>query len=154
MKTHSKKLIVSAVALAVLLVAGAAVALWSSTGTGSGRATALSAQSVTVTASTGTADLYPGFADGDVYFTLTNPNPYEITFTSMTSGTVTSSNVGACPSSNVTVGTATGLSLVVAANSTSGALSIADVAAMDSAAPDGCQGVSFDVALTLTGTQS
>lgn len=142
------------VAVVVVAIGGIAMALWSATGTGSGRATATSAQSVTVTASTGPGDLYPGFTAGDVYFTLTNPNPYAVTFTSMTAGTVTSADPTACPSANVTVTGATGLSLTVAANSTSGQLSIADVASMASAAPDGCQGMSFDIALTLTGSQS
>ena len=114
----------------------------------------VTAVTVTVTAVTGTADLSPGFVDGDVFFTLTNTNPYPVTFTSMASGAVTSSNTGACPSSNVTVdASATGLSLTVAANATSATLSIPDVVNMLAAAPDGCQGKTFDIVLTLTGSQ-
>jgi hypothetical protein len=134
--------------------AGTAYALWSSTGTGSGRAATLSAQTVTVTAVTGTADLYPG-ATGQLSFTLTNPNPYPVTFTAMTPGTVTSSNPAQCPSSNLTVGTfASGLSLTVAANATSATLSIPAAATLALSAPDGCQNKTFDVVLTLTGSQS
>ncbi len=147
---------IAAIVGAFVGVAGAGIgyALWSANGTGSGRAAAVSAQSVTVTAVTGAADLYPGFTQGDVFFTLTNPNPYPVTFTAMASGAVTSSDIPNCPSSNVTVATtATGLTLNVAANATSATLSIPNVVTMIGAAPDGCQGKTFDIALTLTGAQ-
>jgi hypothetical protein len=155
LKRSRKLLFAAGIMGGVLALSGVALALWTSTGSGSGRAQSLSAVGVTVTATTGTADLYPGFANGDAYFTLTNTNPYPIRFTSMTSGTVTSSDTTACPSSNVTVdGSASGLTLDVAANSTSAPLSIADVVNMDVAAPDGCQGKTFNIALTLTGSQT
>ena len=141
------------IALTVMLTAGLAVALWTANGTGSGNARALTAQTITVNATTGTADLYPGFTGGDVHFTLTNTNPYAVTFDSMTPGAITSSNPGSCPASNVSASSATGLSLPVGANATSGAQSIANVVSMDSGAPDGCQGVTFTIALTLTGSQ-
>lgn len=141
------------IALTVMLTAGLAVALWTANGTGSGNARALTAQTITVNATTGTADLYPGFAGGDVHFTLTNTNPYAVTFDSMTPGAIISSNPGSCPASNVSASSATGLSLPVGANATSGAQSIANVVSMDSGAPDGCQGVTFTIALTLTGSQ-
>ncbi len=146
-----------AITFATLLIAGAgtaAWAMWTASGSGSGRAQSLTAVTVTVTAVTGAADLYPGFVDGDLRFTLTNTNPYPITFTSMASGAVTSSNTVACPSSNVTVdASASGLSLTVAANSTSATLTILDVVNMIAGAPDGCQGKTFDIVLTLTGSQ-
>ena len=138
----------------VLTGGGIAAALWSANGSGPGQAKALSAQSLTVTAATGAADLYPGFTGGDVFFTITNPNPYPVTFTSMTAGTVTSSNPGACPSANVSVANATGLSLAAAASSTSGTQSIANVVTMAAGAPDGCQGATFTINLTLSGSQS
>jgi hypothetical protein len=148
-----KKIVVSAVAAAVGLTLGAAYAMWSADGTGSGSASALTAETVVVNASTGAADLYPGFADGDVHFTLTNDNPYPVTFTASTAGDVTSSNPSGCPASNLTVDAARGLTLTVAAGRTSGEQSIADVVTLDGDAPDACQGVTFTVALTLTGTQ-
>lgn len=151
MKTSKKFAVIGAVGS--ILVAGTVAALWSANGAGGGQAKALTAQSVTVNAAVGAADLYPGFSAGDVYFTLTNTNPYPIEFTAMTSGAITSSNAGACPASNVTVASASGLSLTVAANATSTSQSIADVVSMGSAAPDGCQGVTFTIALTLTGSQ-
>jgi hypothetical protein len=155
MKRKRSILIVTSIAAGAVLAGGVALALWSSTGTGSGRAKALSSVTVTVTASTGTADLYPGYTLGDATFTLTNTNPYAITFTTMTTpGAAVSSDATACPNLNVTAIGKTGLSLVVAANATSAPLTITDVVTMIAAAPDGCQGKTFDIALTLTGTQS
>ena len=152
---RSLKFVLAAALIVGGVAAGSVVlALWTSSGTGSGNAKALSAVTVTVTASTGVADLYPGFTGGKVFFTLTNANPYPVSFASMTSGAVTSSDQTNCPASNVTVGTASSLSLPVAANATSAQLSIANVVSMASAAPDGCQGVVFTVALTLAGSQT
>jgi hypothetical protein len=149
-----KKIVAGLVIVGGVTAGGTAYALWSSTGTGSGRAVTLSAQTLTVTAVTGTADLYPG-ASGKLSFTVTNPNPYPVTFIAMTPGTITSSNPATCPSSNLTVATfPSGLSLAVAANATSPTLSIPAAATLALAAPDGCQNKTFDVALTLTGTQS
>ncbi len=74
----------------------AAAALWSANGSGSGTARSVTAQPITVNAATGAADLYPGFNGGDVHFTLSNPNPYPVTFDAMTPGAITSSNP-ACP---------------------------------------------------------
>jgi hypothetical protein len=152
MSWKRKSILVAAVG--VITLGGIAAALWSATGSGSGRARAATAQSITVSATTGAADLYPGFTGGDLFFTLTNPNPYGVTFSAMSAGSVTSSDPTSCPASNVTVSSATGLSLPVAGSATSGTLSIANVVSMASAAPNGCQGVTFDVAVTLTGTQT
>lgn len=149
-------------ALAVLFSATVVFALWTGQGTGSGRARATTAVTATVTPvnctpSPACNDLYPGFVNGDVYFTITNPNPYAITFTDMTAGAVSvdAGHAAACPASSITVDSpVTGLSLVAPASSTTAQLSIADVVTMILAAPDGCQGASFDIALTLTGAQS
>ena len=148
------KFVAVATAFAVVSGGGVAYALWSANGTGPGQTKALTAQSITVTAVTATADLYPGFTLGDVFFTMTNPNPYPVTMTSMAAGTITSSSPGTCPSANLTVAAASGLSLAVGANATSSTQSIVDVASMVVGAPDGCQGVTFSIALTLSGTQS
>jgi hypothetical protein len=149
-----KKLVSVLVTLGIVGAAGTAFALWSANATGSGSAKALTAQTVTVNAATASADLYPGFTGGDLTFTLTNNNPYPVTFTAMTAGTVTSLSPVACPASNLTVNNATGLSLVAPANSTTASLTIADVATLASGALDGCQGVGFTVALTLSGSQN
>jgi hypothetical protein len=152
--TQGRRRKIAAVAAfaAVAAGGGAAWALWSAGGSGSGQASALTAQSITVTAAAGPATLYPGATDGDVTFTLTNPNPYPVELASMTAGAITTSNP-ACASSNITVAPAAGLALAVGPNATSGVQTIADVVSMSAAAPDACQGVTFTIALTLTGSQ-
>jgi hypothetical protein len=159
---RKRTFVIGGAALAVLVSAGIAFALWSAQGTGSGRASATTAVEATVTPidctpSSTCVDLYPGFTDGDVYFTITNPNPYDITFTEMTAGdiTVDADHAAECPATSITVESpVTGLGLVAPANSTTGQLSIADVVTMIASAPDGCQGATFDIELTLTGEQS
>lgn len=151
-RNRKKKIAAIAAATTMVMGGGVAWALWSASGSGSATATALTAQTITVNAVTGSASLYPGASDGDLSFTLTNPNPYPVQFTSMTAGTVTSGNPS-CAASNVTVLPATGLTLNVGANSTSSTLTIPNVVSMASAAPDACQGVTFTIALTLTGSQ-
>ncbi len=153
--SSSRKKRIAAIAAFTALTAGGGVAwgLWSAAGAGSGRTTALTAVSVTVTAAAGPASLFPGATNGDIAFTLTNPNPYPVQFTSMTPGAITSSNAGACPVSNVSVAGATGLAITVAGGATSATQTISDVVSMIAAAPDGCQGVQFTIALTLSGAQ-
>ena len=154
MLSYKKTLVIALATVGLVTAGGLAWATWSANGTGSGRGQSLTAVTVTVTAVSGAADLYPGFSNGDVYFTLTNSNPYPVRFTAMSSGTVTSSDIPNCPSANVTVdATASGLTLDVAAGATSGTLSIVDVVNMAPAAPDGCQTKTFTITLTLTGTQ-
>jgi hypothetical protein len=150
----SKKVVVGLIIGAAAVTAGAAVAMWSSSGSGAGNAKALTPVNITVTATVGAADLYPGFTQGDVFFTSANPNPYPVTLTAMTSGTVTSGDPTNCPASNVTAANATGLTLLVPAGATTQAGSIANVITMLSTAPDGCQGVVFTIPLTFTGTQT
>jgi hypothetical protein len=157
-----RTIVFGGVALAMLVSAGAVFALWSAQGTGSGRARATTAVTATVTpvncaATPGCVDLYPGYTNGDVYFTITNANPYNVTFTGMTAGAITVDALHAadCPASSITVTSpVSGLSLVAPASSTTAELSINNVVSMISTAPDGCQGASFDISLNLTGTQS
>lgn len=144
---------VAAVAFGATIVVYAA---WSAAGSGTGSAKALHAQGVTAAAGSGAADLYPG-GTGTLYYTLTNPNPYGITFSSVTFGTVVSSDSVNCPATNVTASTAT-LNLTtspvtVAAGASGVAGSFAGTITMSHSAPDGCQGVTFTVPITLTGTQ-
>jgi hypothetical protein len=153
MNRRKKILAGGAILATVALAGGAAFAAWSSDGGGSGRARSIEAVDAVINPANGTADLYPGFDEGDVYFTIDNPNDYPITYTTMTAADVTSSDETACAASNVTVDGATDLALV-APPGTSTQLSIADVVSMDLAAGDGCQNQSFDVELTLTGAQS
>jgi hypothetical protein len=150
-----KKLFVALVAVAVLAIGGVAVAAWTASGTGSGRAKALTAVDSTVTeditASNASPDLYPGFTDGDIFVQVDNPNPYAVTFTSFAAGTVTSS-VPACVAF-VSVDDSGAISMSVPANSPAVSRTIPDVVSLDHAAPDACQGATFTIPLTLTGSQ-
>jgi hypothetical protein len=149
-KLFSRRMGVTTALVLGALIVSVAFAAWTSTGSGSGRAKSLSAQNSTVTARTGAADLYPGFTNGDLYFTVNNPNPYDVTFTSATFGAVTSSDTTACPSSNVTVdASASDLSLTVPAGSAGTDLQIDDVVNMLADAPNGCQDKTFEIVVTL-----
>jgi hypothetical protein len=150
-------------ALGVVL-AGAAVAYasFSATGTGSGHATAVTAQSIPITAAScpGNGDLYPGGPAGAICFTLKNPNPYTVTFTSVTylpSNTPIVAGSASCAAANVSIATGAPTTLAtpltVAPGQTTGTLSIPGVIQMASTADDGCQGASFDVPITLNGSQ-
>jgi hypothetical protein len=157
-RINRRPLVLAGVVVAGLVAGGIAFAAWSSSPTGAGRSQARTAVDLTVNAVTGAADLYPGTTQGDVHFTLNNPNPYPVVFTSMApAGPITNSVAGdaaACPPAHVTLTGATGLSLTVAANSTSPTLTIPDVVSMALAAPDGCQGKSFEIPMTLTGASA
>jgi hypothetical protein len=153
--SRKKKFAVLTGVLAALAAVGIAFAAWTGTGTGQGRARSVTVSAATVNPVNGTADLYPGYTQGDLYFTITNNNPYPITFTSMTPGTLSTTNPVGCPADpNISVSSASGLSLVAPANSTTGTLSISNVVSMDAGAGDGCQNQSFDIDITLNGAQS
>lgn len=145
--------------LAIGAVGGVAVyptalASWGGTGGGAGQARAPSAQTVTVDAAVGGDDLYPGFTGGDVFFTVSNPNPFPLTFTSMTPGSLNSSDPIGCPASNVTASSKSGLGIAVGGGATTPTLAIADVVSMSAVAPDECQGIVFTVSFTLDGVQT
>jgi hypothetical protein len=159
LKVHARKtLAASVVVTAVLVISALAYAAWTSSGVGHGRAGAATPVVLTVNAATGTADLYPGTTSGKASFTITNTNPYPVTFTTMTLGSAITNTVPAdataCPPTNVSAIGATGLSLSVTANATSPMLSIPNVISMASTAPDGCQGKTFEIPFTLTGASA
>jgi hypothetical protein len=107
-----------------------------------------------VSPANGSADLYPGFTEGDLAFTVVNPNDYPVNFTDMEAGTVTSSDEAGCPGATwVTVDDADELN-VYATPGESETLTIADVVTMDADAPSECQNLYFDVTVTLNGFQT
>jgi hypothetical protein len=140
----------------VLSSAGVALGLWPASGSGSGSTGALTAQSITVNAAPSpTADLFPGSV-GALQFELSNPNPYPVSLTSVVYGAVTSSNQAACPASHLTTAAdgVLGTPINLAANATATAASISGAITLAVLAPSGCQGVTFTVAVTLSGTQA
>jgi hypothetical protein len=152
---NKRRFAVLAAATGLLTLGGGiAFAAWTATGAGTGRAAATNAGLVTVNVASGVPDLYPGATDGDLYFNLDNPNPYPVTFTAMVpgSGGVVSSNEESCPATNVSLAPTSSITVAVGAEATT-ATSIADVVSMDEGAPDGCQGVTFDFSVVLSGAQ-
>jgi hypothetical protein len=104
-------------------------------------------QPVHVSVVSGMSNLYPGFT-GDITLKLVNSNPFPVTLDSMTAS-VTSASPANCPGSNISVAPATGLALSIPASATRTAL-IPGVLSMAPTAPDGCRGVAFNVAFSLS----
>jgi hypothetical protein len=150
---RKQKVVSIVVAGAILAGGGIAYSQWTATVDGYGEAKATSAQSLTVEAASGTADLYPGFAGGDVHFEITNPNPYPVTYTQMTVNSVTTNNTD-CPPGSIVVTSPASFSLRVATSADPVPESIDDVVEMLFGAPDECQGATYTISLTLTGSQS
>jgi hypothetical protein len=131
-----------------------AFAAWTAGGTGNGYSKATTAQNLTtvdVSAST-TAQLYPG-GTGDLKLSVTNPNPYAVTVTSVAgSGTITSDKGAACNSATgVTYTNQTGLTQAVGAGATA-TFTLTGSVAMSNSSDNSCQGGVFTVPVTLTGT--
>ena len=158
-KGFSRRFVATTALTAGALVMGVAFASWTATGSGSGTAKAVTAtaSAVTTDPSGATADLYPGKTGGTLYFKVDNPNPYAVQFTSASLGSITSSDPANCPatSANISVeSSVTGLAINVPANTTTPvSRSISGVVGMPASAADGCQGVTFTIAITLSGTQ-
>jgi hypothetical protein len=144
---------------AIVATAGAALAVWTVSGSGSGSGAATVANNLTVTALTPSgpaASLYPGGPAGSVYFQVANPNPFAVTITGLAWGTPTSNNPTTCPNSNISLDPAapTSVSISIPANATaSTAYQIPNVLDLSHGAPNGCEGVSFNVPVTVTATQ-
>jgi hypothetical protein len=147
------------VATAVILgtSSGSAYAYFTTLGSSSGSGAVYNPLSVTASAASANPDLLPG-GTGSAYFTLTNPNPFPVSFNQLTSATVASDNTANCPSANVTIAATLPYpispSIVVGADTTSGTLSLPGLVKLSASAPSTCQGVTFTVTLTLSGATS
>jgi hypothetical protein len=158
-----KRFINRKLAVAVIAVAFAGVGLvyaaWTTNGTGSAYAkagTAAAISTVDVSASTA-ATLYPGVS-GDVLIKLDNPNPYPVTVTAITGNGTIAADAGhsGCTTTGVTFTNQTGLSLSVPAKSggVDGTLqsTLTGAASMSNASLNACQGATFTIPVTLSGT--
>ncbi len=137
---------------------GIAFATWSVNGSGEGGAAATVVQNLVVTAITPSgagAALYPGGPAGWVYMTIHNPNPFAVTVTGISWGTPLSTDTTTCPNANISLdpGAPSAINVPIAANTTSAAVQVFNVLDLAHSAPDGCQGVGFDVPVTVTGVQ-
>ena len=156
----------------LLFGGGVAVASWTATGTGQGSARAASVSGLVVTAGSPLGALYPLPADttpatgygsgtvGSVSTTVANPNPFPVTITSATVGSVTSSPLGGrtCAAGSVLPTSSAPIALsppvTLAAGSAPTAVTVPGALYMVSTAEDGCQGASFSVPVTVTGASA
>ena len=133
----------------VLLLAGAvAFAAWTSNGTGTGTATARSAQALTITVTPATG-LFPT-GTVNVPFTVTNPNPYNVTLSKITLKTITVDKPGC--TATVVSGADLPNTDVIPAGTTTASRNFP--VTMSNAAEDACQGAVFTLTLQATGASS
>lgn len=151
---------VAAMTVFLMMFAGIAYAFWSTTGAGSGNNQTSSNIASTVTASVSPgadSELWPGNTTAaDLHFTVDNPNPYDITFTSATVGTITGSGTCLATDFLATPGSITLTTpLAVPAGATSvagtvpGAIKLLNLPENQ----DDCQNVVISAVVNLTGTQ-
>lgn len=153
---HRRKLVTGLLTLLVLGVVGLVYAAWTTNGSGSGYAKAGTAQALTtvdVSASTA-ATLYPG-ANGDVLIKINNPNPYSVRVTDLAgNGTVAAdSGHATCVTTGVTFTDQHSQTIDIAANSQTQA-TLTGAAHMSNASDNGCQGATFTIPVSLTGTSN
>ena len=148
-----------AVLVAVMATVGLVYAAWTTNGTGNAYTKAGSAQAIgtiDVSAST-TATLYPGVT-GDVLIKLDNPNPYAVTVTAISGNGSITADAGhsGCTTTGVTFTNQSSLSLVIPAKSggVNGTLqqTLTGAASMSTASLNACQGATFTIPVSLTGT--
>jgi len=154
----NKKIAVLTIVAGFALV-GLVYAAWTTNGTGDAYSKAGTAQTlstVDVSAST-SATLYPGVS-GDVLIKIDNPNPFAVTVTAISgNGTIAAdSGHSGCTTTGVTFTNQTGLSLSVPAKSggTDGVLqtTLTGAASMSNASLNACQGATFTIPVTITGS--
>lgn len=140
-------------AAAVLTAGGIGYAAWTVTATGSSQAKAGTVSAGVITVATASADLYPG-GTGAVYFDVTNPNGFPVTYNALSfvSPTITITGGGAgCLTSMLTLNAVTlttTTDINIAANTTATAQSVAGAVTMSTGAHNDCQGATF----TISGT--
>ena len=134
----------------VLGGAGAGYAAWTVTASGSSGASSGAPQAGVVSAATPATRLFPGGAT-PLSFTVTNPNPFPVTYTSVGFGAVSVDDATACPpATHLTTQNQT-VSITLAAGATSSVQTPAGAITMRSTAPDGCQNRTITVATTVSG---
>lgn len=151
---HWKKLAALAVALVTFAGIGLAWAAWTAGGNGTGAAKAGTATALTTSAATATDSLYPS-GSADVALTINNPNPYQVTVTSVTgNGNITSDKAGCTAANNgVTFDDQPTTSIVIAAHDST-TTHFTGAAHMSNASVDACQGATFTIPVTVSGASS
>jgi len=158
LRRTGRKAAVVAVFLGAALTGSVALAAWVATGTGSGAAKAITATDLVVVNGTAVADLYPGFANGDLELTVTNDNPYAVEVTSVqrTGSSITSDNA-TCDTNGSGVTMDAGSIAVGPVSIAAGAtvnIAVDDVMNMATTSDNACQGATFTVPVTVAGTSA
>jgi hypothetical protein len=154
-KLRRRGIVLAAVAVVAAILAAVASAFVTTNGSASGSGSTGTLQAVTVTAFTGgdtpSSSLLPG-GSADVILRINNPNSYPVTLISVTGGpgSVTAdANHGACIPSSVTFNDQTGLGTSIVASGTT-LVDLPSAASMSTSAPNGCQGATFAIPVTIT----
>ena len=161
-RKFSKRATITSLLLGILFAGSVAFAAWTATGTGAGSAKAISPTAINVTGTTATADLYPGKTQGSLYVEFQNPNPYGVSLTTITPGTVTVDGAHAgCNVASVSLdGVYPQLPIALTADDAAAggtdefAGPLTNAVTMTTAAVDACQGATFTINLTISGTST
>jgi len=155
-RVRSRKVKLAVTIVVALIVAGGALAYYTSTGAGSGSASVGSPAELTITASTPTSGLlYPG-STGEVDATISNPNTFTLRVNSLildSAGIDADSGHSGCDTSALHYTTQTnggsGWNVPAKVGSTEATLDVqlAGAISMDSSAVNECQGATFTVYL-------
>jgi hypothetical protein len=151
-----RNFIAASMTLIVMSAVGFVYAAWTTNGSGSGYAKAGTSQALTtvdVSASTG-ATLYPGVS-GDVKIQISNPNTYAVRVTAVSgNGTITAdAGHSGCTTTGVTFTNQSSLTIDIAASSST-TTTLTGAASMSNASLNACQGATFTIPVTLTGTSN
>lgn len=153
--TLKKKPLVAVGTIAAAVLAGGAIAAWSTSTSGNASAKAATASALTLADASGstTGDLYPG-GSGALKLKLSNPNnfPVRITAVTLTSGGSITSSSAACNTAGhgVTFANQTGLTVDLAANASNEVVTLAGSVQMSTTSANACQGVTFTIPVDIT----
>jgi hypothetical protein len=154
-----RNVIAVSMTLIVMTAVGFVYAAWTTNGSGSGYAkagTASALSTVDVSATT-SASLYPG-TTGNVTLKINNTNPFAVRVSAVAlngqqSDIVPDAGHSGCTTTGVTFTNQSGLTLDVPA-STQTEFTLNGVAAMSNASLNACQGATFTIPVSLTGTSN
>lgn len=141
-----------AVAIASVAMSGVAYAYWKTSGSGSGSASA-GTMTIQVQALLGGDDnastLIPG-GTADVVLRVDNPNAFTVHVSSISAGTVTTTQIG-CTTPGVTFSAPQSFTdAQFTLTSGSHLLDLGAAAAMSNLSSNGCQGATFSIPVTVT----
>ena len=151
-RRRRRKLLLVPIAVGGALATGFAFAAWTSGGTGTGSAKAQVAVESVISPTVGSADLYPG-ATGAMTVSVSNPNPYPVIVTSLSSGSSAVVNTSCAAGTVTSDARSDAAGLAQAGGSTTkiaagGSGSYDLVTHMGVDAHNACQGQTFTLGLT------